>query len=90
MQPTRAVPGGCIIGLFGCGALIYSIICGYGIWFAFTATDSDDHSTVILHLTIHGLIAILAGLVLIRTGWRLALRADMSDPDDPNRPKMRF
>jgi hypothetical protein len=35
-------------------------------------------------------IASVLGILLLGVGWRMAMVADMSDPDNPRRPKIRF
>ncbi len=89
-RPSKAVPGGCIIGMVGIAAILGGVLCIFGF---FAALDAPPDRPPIIEAWKFGLAAFLSiafGLWIIRLGWRLALKADMTDPDDPNKPTMRF
>ena len=52
--------------------------------------DEAKSAELVSDLGIMGGISFLVGLVLIIIGWRLAIIADMSDPDNMNKPIVRF
>ena len=79
-----------MIALFGCGAYLYAGMCGYGLWLTFSLADRHQQAALIRSLVVHGVIAVVIGTALLLIGWKLALGADMSDPDNPRKPMIRF
>jgi hypothetical protein len=88
MRPTRSVPGGCVVALFGLGALLYAA-------FAFTAAWMINQKNIpserLEFLVTSGVVATAAGLILVLFGYKLAVKIDRNyDPDDPDEPRAKF
>ena len=79
-----------MLGLFGCGLYLYAAICGYGIWRALSLPDHDQQTALTRSLGLRGIVAVVIGTALLRIGWKMAMVADMSDLDNPRKPKIRF
>lgn len=89
----RAVPGGCVLGLFGLFAWVYAGLCGRAIYLAggLPPAEAAQEADTVKWLWIQGTAALVTGAVMLVCGWRLALRADMSDPaDNQRKPLIRF
>lgn len=69
MTPTRSVPGGCIIALFGLGALLYA---GMAFFAAWKIVTQEIHLEKLTFLLVSGVVAALLGLVLTIKGWKSA------------------
>jgi|HubBroStandDraft_1064217.scaffolds.fasta_scaffold270363_3 hypothetical protein len=88
--PTRATPAGCVVVLFGLAAWVYTGLCCVVIHMEHHLPVAKQDSHVIRTWEIHGVLSFVAGLLMLWFGLRWAVRADMSDPDDPTKPKVRF
>ncbi|MDA7881550.1 hypothetical protein N9A94_04530 [Akkermansiaceae bacterium] len=89
-MPHRATPGGCLLGLLGLASLIFGGICIWGLFVAVDVPPSKSDPELIMKLAFGSAIGVSLGIFIIRWGWRLAIRSDMSDPDDQDKPLMRF
>ena len=89
---TRAVPGGCVLGFFGLLAWAYAGLCGGALYLAgkLPAAEAAKNEALVQELWIHGMVALTAGALLLWYGWRVSLRADMSDPGNRGKPMIRF
>lgn len=88
-EPTRASPAGCLVGLGGLVLLGYGGLCAYLVWkiqSGATGNDATDSGWLI----IQGLGSLAVGVFLLRFGWRMAIKADMRNADDPTKPMIRF
>ena len=92
MQPeiTRATPAGCLVGLFGLLAYLYAGLCAFGVWQALPLQTQTPDWPSVRSLLVQGSVAVVVGTVLLRVGWKMALKADMSNPNDPGKPVIRF
>ena len=88
--PNKATPGGCIIGAFGLCAWIIAGLCGWALYLASRLPPERRDSHLVAMLWVGAASSIVVGSLLVWVGWRLAQRADMSDPFDPDRPKIRW
>ncbi len=89
-RPTRAVPAGCVLGLFGVAAFVYAALSSWALYLALNVPAPHHDSQLVRLLLARMIIACVTGVALIWFGWRLACRADMSDPADPQKPIMRL
>lgn len=89
-RPTKATPAGCVIGLVGMALLGYAIACGWVCYQVIKSTELVEKGSLLRFYGISGVASLSGGLWLLRLGWRWALEADMSDPDDPGKPTLRF
>jgi len=78
--PNKAVPGGCVLVLLGIFSWVYTGLCIYLLVNRDLVEDPAEKSELVQKFSIHGGIAFLLGLLLIYSGSRLAMRADMSNP----------
>jgi hypothetical protein len=82
-----------VIAFFGIIAWIYAGICFVAIHAASHLPPAQDpklRSHALSQLWASGIIAFLAGAAMIWFGIRWAMASDMSDPDHPNKPKVRW
>jgi len=89
-NPTQATPAGCLLGLLGLAALIFGGVCTWGLFVAIDVPPSKSDPELIMKRAFGSAIGVSLGLLLIRWGWQLSLRADMKNPRDPDKPKLRF
>ena len=89
-QPTRATPAGCVLGLCGLAAWIYAGFSAWGLYLALSVSPEHRDPRMIRFLWLSVAIGFIGGAALLSLGWRLALRVDMSDPDNPRKPMIRF
>ncbi len=88
MSPTKSVPGGCVVALFGLGAWAYA---GFALWIGGRLWKKHLLSKHLVFLGSTAALAIIAGFVLVVVGYRLAMRVDRDyDPNDPNEPSLKF
>ena len=88
-DPTKAVPGGCLVGLFGVFSWVYTGLCFYILLNRESIEDPQEQAEMVQKFLTHAVISFFLGLGLLYAGYRLALRADMSDPGNPNKPILR-
>jgi hypothetical protein len=88
MRPSKSVPGGCVIGLFGLMAWVYSAFCGLVIWRV--AHPKVSNPELVKTLIWHAVIAFALGAVLFVIGWRLAMRVGDYDAWDQDEPRIKF
>ena len=88
--PTKATPAGCVIGLFGIALVGYAIFCGWIFYRISSAAELTDKGGLLRFYGALCVVSLLLGLWLLRLGRRWALKSDVSDPDDPDKPVMRF
>ena len=89
-SPTKATPAGCVIGLVGIALVFYAIVCGWVCYLGIQSTEVVEKWSLLRFYGISSGVSLVGGLWLLRLGWRWALKSDMSDPDDPDKPVMRF
>jgi uncharacterized membrane protein len=90
IRPTRATPAGCVVALFGFAALVYAALSGWALVLAIQVSNSQRNHSLIERLALNLAISLGIGVLLVWLGWRIARRADMSDPQDPKKPMIRF
>lgn len=88
--PTKATPAGCVIGLVGIALVGYAIASGWVCYLTIQSAEIVKKGSLLRFYGISCGVSLVGGLWLLRLGWRWALEADMSDPDDPDKPVMRF
>jgi hypothetical protein len=88
--PTKSVPGGCVVGLFGLFAWAYAGVCGYLLYRAFQVEDWEKKKHLIYTCSLHCGVAFIVGLILLIVGWKLAIRVGDYDAWDPKEPMMKF
>ncbi len=88
--PTKATPAGCFIGLVGIALDGYAIFCGWIFYLITQATNLTGKESLLRFYGTLCVVSLVAGLWLLRLGWGWALQSDMSVPDDPDKPVMRF
>jgi len=85
---SKSVPGGCVLGLFGIGALVYGVVALAGAWMI---TKKESPSDQLGFLLITGIAGVLIGIGIIVVGVKLAMRVPRDyDPFDPDEPRMKF
>jgi hypothetical protein len=90
MTPTSATPAGCVVVLFGFAAWAYAGLCCVAIRLEHRLPVAKQDPHFVWSWGVHGALAFAAGAAMIWLGIRWAMKADMSDPDDPTKPKIRF
>jgi hypothetical protein len=90
MRPSKSVPGGCVIGLFGLGSWLYASFCGYALFQIWRNGQMESRREMLNQLTWHAVIAFVVGLVLLVCGWRFAMRTGVYDHWDQNEPRAKF
>ena len=88
-SPTKAVPGGCIIGLIGVLCWLYTAVCTFFILNRDAIEDVERRTRIVETMFLHGIVSLLLGVALVFFGCRLAVKSDMSDPWDPGKPMVR-
>lgn len=89
-SPTKATPAGCVIGLVGVALVSYAIVCGWVCYSAMQSTEIVEKGSLLRFYGISCGVSLIGGLGLLRLGWRMALVSDMTDPDNPDKPSVRF
>jgi hypothetical protein len=89
-RPTKAVPAGVLVILFGVAAWIYAGFTLWAIHLAGLLPEGERDPALVVKLWGKFVVAFSLGVVLMRAGWRMALKADMSDPGNPQKPMLRF
>ena len=89
-RPTKATPAGCVIGLVGIALVGYGVVCGWVCYLGIQSTEIVEKGSLLRFYGISCGVSLIGGLWLLRLGWRWALDSDMSDPDDPDKPSLRF
>lgn len=91
MIPTKSAPGGCLVALFGLGALAFAGLSFFAAWLIYSKQAGErymDHAT---QLAIFGAVALILGIILILAGWKLSKGIDSSyDPGEPDEPRIKF
>jgi hypothetical protein len=90
IMPTRATAAGCVVAFFGFLAWAYAGLCFFAVHLEHRLPVSKQDPRVIWTFGIHGVAAFLGGLALVWVGFWWAMRADMSNPHDPAKPRVRF
>ena len=90
MSPNKATPAGCVLGLLGFALIGYALACGWVCYRAIQSTEIVQKGSLLRFYGISCGVSLVGGLWLLRLGWRMALDSDMSDPDDPDKPSLRF
>ena len=88
--PTKATPAGCVIGLAGIALAGYAIASGWVCYLTVQSAEIVEKGSLLRFYGISCAVSLVGGLWLLRLGWSMALDSDMSDPDDPDKPIMRF
>lgn len=73
--PTKATPGGCLVGLLGLASMIFGGVCTWGLFVAVDVPPSKSDPELIMKLGFGSAVGVSLGLFLIRWGWRLAIRS---------------
>jgi hypothetical protein len=92
-QPTKAVPGGCVIAFLGFFLLAIGCVFGWAVWKGLQLPSDERHEkwlSGILQLGGGALLCVLLGVAMIYFGLRLTTRADITDPYSDSKPAMRF
>lgn len=89
IEPTKSVPGGCIVALFGVFSLCYSTFVGYILIKAIYSTKKDT-SVIIRTLSINFGVSLLLAIILLWAGYKLAVQTGAYDPWDQDEPKIKF
>ena len=88
MIPTKSVPGGCVVALFGLGAWCYAgaaLVMGWLLW------KKHLLSKHFVFLASTAALAILVGLGLVVLGYQHAMGIERDyDPTDPDEPRSKF
>ena len=88
--PSKSVPGGCVIGLFGVGSCLYAAFCGYVLFRIWRKGEIEARQEIFDQLVWHAGVAFILGFIALVIGWRLAMATGAYDPWDPNEPKAKF
>jgi len=88
--PNRATPGGCIVGFFGLLSLLLSGFFWRAYYLAGKMDDQERAAELSGGLLTLGTGSAVVGLGIVYISWRMVQRCDMSSPNDPDKPKMRF
>ncbi len=80
--PTKATPFGCVIALAGIALFVYALLNGWVCYLAVQSTEVQDKTSVLRFCGISCVVSFVGSVLLLRYGWRKALGADMSNPDD--------
>ena len=89
-QPTKSVPGGCVIGFFGLLCWVATGISGYGIWVALNNDHLENKAAIIKKLSMVGGVTFLIGFLLLYWWWKLAIKVGAYDEWDPKEPRIKF
>ena len=89
-HPTKASPFGCVVGFFGLMTLGLSIYCWISFFRAFGIEDPEARARAIGFLWKPGAVTLLVAMVLFFITRRMLASVDMSEPNDPDRQKIRF
>jgi uncharacterized membrane protein len=88
MRPTRSVPGGCVVALFGLGAFVYAGLALAAVWMS---RKKDVQLDQLPFLLVTGSLAAITGVALVWIGFRLAIQVKGPyDPADPSEPRAKF
>ena len=88
MRPTKSVPGGCVVALFGLGSLLYAALALTAAWMI---NQKNIASERLEFLLTSGIAATCMGLLLVFFGYKSAMKIDRRyDPDDSNEPRAKF
>ena len=89
-EPRKASPAGCVVMLLALLPLALSGICTWGLVVALDVPPESEIRIAPWKFGLAGaLLLVLAGAMLV-AGWKMAMRADMSDPWSDEKPKARF
>lgn len=89
-RPSKSVPGGCVIGLFGVGSWLYTAFCGYVLFRIWQKGEVEARREIFEQLTWHAGVAFVVGVLALVIGWRLAMRTGAYDHWDQNEPRAKF
>ncbi len=87
---TRASPFGCVVGFAALMTLGLSIYCWVSLFRAFDIEDPEMQTKAIGFLWKSGAATLLAAIGLLVITRRMLAKVDMSNPNDPDRQKIRF
>lgn len=90
MYPTKSVPGGCLVGLFGLLAWAYCGVSCVLIWKAWHTHSGIDTSKLLKMLYWHAAISFAAGLGLLWLGRWMFHHMELCDSTDPKQPSVKF
>lgn len=90
VRPSKSVPGGCVIGLFGVGSWLYAAFCGYILFRIWRTGEMEARQEIFSQLVWHTGIAFVAGVIALVIGWQLAMRTGAYDHWDPEEPRAKF
>ena len=88
--PTKATPARCVIGLLGIALVGYAIFYGRIFYLIAQATEITSQGSLLRFYGTLCMVSLAGGIGLLRLGLRWSMKSDMSDPDDPDKPVMRF
>ena len=89
-MPRKASPAGCAISLVGIALFIVGLICIWGAYVGFNLPDSNPSAGLWPRFLIGALISFIGAAIIFRISWKMAIRSDMSDPLDQEKPKIRW
>jgi len=90
VHPTKASPFGCVVGFFGLMTLGLSIYCWISFFRAFGIEAPEARARAIGFFWKPGMVTLLVAMVLFIITRRMLASVDMSEPNDPDRQKIRF
>lgn len=81
-HPNKATPVGCVMVLIGIGLISYALVCGWVCYLTIQSKEVQDKTSLLRFYGISCVVSLVGGVWLLRFGTRMALEADMSNPDD--------
>lgn len=79
-----------MIALIGFLPIAFGVFCGWVLWKTFQLPAEDRSSEAMWELGAGSALGILLGLLMIYFGFKLALKADMTEPYSREKPTTRF
>lgn len=86
----KASPAGCAVSLVGIALLITGCICIWGSYVGFNLPEDHPSADLWPRFAIGALISLLGAVLIFYISWKMTTRSDMSDPLDPEKPKVRW
>lgn len=86
----KATPAGCIVSLVGIALLIVSGVCLWGTYIGFNLPEDHPSADLWPRFATGALVSFLGATLIFYISWKMAIRSDMTDPRDQERPKARW
>lgn len=87
---TKATPAGCLVGLLGLVLSGGGGIMAWGCYLAQGKVDVEPGAELVWGFGLGALVSGGLGVLLLVVGFKMALRSNMSEPDDQEKPMVRF